>query len=71
MYNGSSATTFDFRNLAGSTDPAAADVEIIQKEYDYSREKAEAVHPLFNKSEIQKLYKKKEAKSSRVTILLL
>jgi len=34
------------------------DVEIIQKEYGYSREKAEAVYPLFNKNEINKLYKK-------------
>tara|TARA_Y100001937_G_C7121576_1_gene332873 strand:+ start:121 stop:303 length:183 start_codon:yes stop_codon:yes gene_type:complete len=35
-----------------------ADVEIIQKEYDYSREKAEAVYPLFSEKEINKLYKK-------------
>jgi len=36
----------------------SADIEIIQKEYGYSREKAEAVYPIFNKNEINKLYKK-------------
>jgi len=36
----------------------SADVEIIQKEYNYSREKAEAVYPLFSEKEINKLYKK-------------
>ena len=37
---------------------ATDDVEIIQKEYGYSREKAETVYPLFSKKEINKLYKK-------------
>ena len=35
-----------------------ADVKIIQKEYGYSREKAEAVYALFSNDEINKLYKK-------------
>jgi hypothetical protein len=42
----------------GKKQNAHADIAIIQKEYGYSREKAEAVYPIFNKTEIQKLYKK-------------
>jgi hypothetical protein len=34
------------------------DIAIIQKEYGYSREKAEVVYPIFNANEINKLYKK-------------
>lgn len=37
---------------------ASKDIEIIQREYNYSREKAEAVYPIFTSSEINKLHKK-------------
>lgn len=37
---------------------ASADIKIIQKEYGYSREKAEAVYALFDNEKINKLYKK-------------
>ena len=37
---------------------ASGDIMIIQKEYAYSREKAEAVYPLFSADAINKLYTK-------------
>jgi len=37
---------------------AGRDIAIIQKEYAYSREKAEAVYPLFTADVINKLYSK-------------
>ena len=36
----------------GKKKNASKDIEIIQKEYDYSREKAEAVYPIFTSKEI-------------------
>ena len=42
----------------GKKKDALADVALIQKEYGYTREKAESVYPIFNKDEINKLYKK-------------
>ncbi len=42
----------------GKKASALKDIEIIQKEYGYSREKAEAVYPIFNNKEINNLYKK-------------
>jgi len=36
------------------------DIRLIQKEYNYSREKAESVYPLFNTKQLQSLYRKHE-----------
>ena len=39
----------------GKKEKASEDIKLIQKAYDYSREKAESVYPIFTKTELNEL----------------